>query len=581
MATPPHPFLRLLRYALINRKLVASALVLMMIATVADVAGPLLIKVFIDDYVVPGQWDIGPITGLALLYIVLLLIAAATTYWQDIRFNLIAVNAVQQLREQVFAKVVNLPVSYFDRTPTGTLVSRITNDTEHVKDLYVQVLGIYVQNIVRIAGIFIAMAWLDWRLMLVCATLIPMVIVLMLVYQRLSTPLVERARALLSDINARLHESIQGIKIIQLFSQQQHFRQRFAGTADDHFRARLRVIKLDSLMLRAFVDFLHMLVLAGLLMAFGYQALSSPVEIGVIYAFVTYLGRFIEPIIEMIQRLNIYQRAVVSGGRVLELIDTPATDTPPQNDNAIVGGDIAFSDVTFSYDGKRNVLKNIAFNIPPGRFFGIVGHTGSGKSTIANLLLRFYEPNAGEILIDNRPLNLYSEENFRDGVGIVQQDAFIFSGTVRDNITLNRPLNDTALIDASRQAGLHEHVMRLPDGYDTVMNERGGNLSAGQRQLLALARTLARQPKVLILDEATANIDSHTEAAIQNALTKLHGKVTLLVIAHRLSTIEKADQILVMHHGELLQRGSHRQLLDQQGMYRSLYEMQALAAAHD
>jgi ATP-binding cassette subfamily B multidrug efflux pump len=570
------PFKRLLGYALTDRKLLRQALILLLITTAADVAGPLLIKRFLDNHVVPGNWQMNAIALLGAAYLIFMLLAAGTNYLQAIRFNLIAQSSVQTLRRQVFDKVMQMPLSDFDRTPTGSLISRITNDTESIKELYVSVVGIAVQNAMRILGILTAMALLDWRLMIICLFFVPVVATLVYFYQRLSAPLFHRARSLLSDINARLHESFQGMKVIQLMAQEPRFRRDFGRLANEHYRARLRNVKLDSYLLRPMVDMIQTLILAGLLFSFSFRALNHPVEIGVIYAFVAYLGRFAEPLIEFTQRLNLYQQAIVAGERVFALLDQD-NPTPLRDEHIhIETGKIEFNHVNFTYDGKTDVIKEVSFTIPPGSFHAIVGHTGSGKSTLMQLLLRFYQLQQGEIRIDEQPLEKFSEVELRKQVGIVQQDPFIFNSSVRDNIAMGHTLGDDAIHHAAWQAGLHEHVERLPQGYDTIMDERGSNFSTGQRQLLALARTLVHEPKILILDEATANIDSHTEAEIQKALLQLHGKVTLLVIAHRLSTIEKADEILVLHHGEVVQRGSHAALLHEDGIYKQLYKMQAL-----
>lgn len=573
------PLARLLAYTLLDRPLVRRAVAALLIATGAEVLGPILIKIFIDDYLRPGHWPVGPIAALAVAYVALQIITAWSDYLQSLRFSAIAVNAVQVLREQVFAKVLRLPLAFFDRTPTGNLISRITNDTEAIKDLYMQVLATYVRNSVRILGIFIAMAYLDWRLMLICFLFLPIVATLMVVYRRLSTPRFQRVRALLGEINATLHESIQGMKFIQLLNQQRRFQERFAQTADAHFHAKLHNLKLDAVMLRALIDLLQLLTLAGLLLAFGYQSFAAPVEVGVIYAFVSYLGRFAEPVMEMTQRLNLLQQAVVSGQRVFELLDM---EIPPRRERAgarITRGEIAFDHVSFSYDGKRTVLDDISFRIAPGQFYAIVGHTGSGKSTIANLLLRFYDPQSGRIAIDGLPLDEIPERELRNAIGIVQQDPFVFRGTIAANIDMGRGLDEAAIIAAARQVGLHEHIEALPAGYATPLDEHGGNLSAGQRQLLSLARTLAAAPKILVLDEATANIDSHTESLVQQTLQNLRGRVTLLVIAHRLSTIQSADAILVLHQGKLVEQGTHPALLARDGLYRHLYELQRSLSA--
>ncbi len=570
------PFRRLIGYALQDKRRLRQALLLLLIATIADVTAPLLIKIFLDDYVVPGNWQMEAIIWLGIAYIFFMLLAATTNYMQAVRLNIVAQGAVQTLRQQLFAKVMQLPLSHFDHTPTGSMVSRITNDTESIKELYVNVVGSFIQNMMRILGVIIAMAILDWQLMIICLLFVPLVAAVMWLYQRLSAPLFHRARSLLSDINARLHESIQGMRVIQLNGQQARFRKDFASLADTHYRARRRNTELDAWLLRPFVDLLQKLVLAGVLFTFAYQSLDNPVEIGVIYAFVTYLGRFTEPLIEITQRLNLYQQAIVAGERAFQLLDSEVESITADKHARITKGAIEFNHIYFSYSAKQPVINDISLTIPAGAFHAIVGHTGSGKSTLTQLLLRFYQPQQGSIRIDGQPLNRFSESELRRAVGIVQQEPFIFNSSVQENITLGEAIDEATIINAAKQAGLHSHIERLPQGYNTILDERGGNLSTGQRQLLAIARALVRHPRILILDEATANIDSHTEAQVQQTLMKLHGKLTLLVIAHRLSTIERADEILVLYQGKIVQRGRHNTLLKAGGTYQRLYQMQAM-----
>lgn len=569
-------FLRLLSYALTDRRLVRSAVVLLLIATVADVCSPLLIKIFIDDHLGIGDWSVTPLALLAGGYVGLQLINAAANYFQALQFSTLAVHGVQALRIAAFARVLRMPLSFFDRTPVGALVSRLTNDTEYAREMYVDVLGTYIQGTVRIIGIFIVMALLDWHLMLVCLLFMPFVAALMVIYQRLSTPRFQRVRSLLSDINARIYESVQGIKVIQLLHQEARFAKQFAHTADEHFHARMHNLKLDAILLRPLVDLLHMFTLAGLLFLFGYRSFDTPVAVGVIYVFVNYLARFVEPMIEMTQRLSLFQQAVVSGQRVFDLIDEPVAQHAEHTGARIGSGAVTLHDVTFSYDGRRDVLSNVSFSVPAGSFYAIVGHTGSGKSTIANLLLRFYAARSGVVSIDGHAVETLDADELRGKVGIVQQDPVVFGGSVADNIALGRDLDRAAVEHAARRAGLHEFIEELPQGYDTLLDERGGNLSTGQRQLLSLARTLAGDPKILILDEATAHVDSRTEAHVQRALAQLRGRITLIVIAHRLSTIQAADNILVLHHGALAQQGTHAQLLANAGVYRNLYQLQEL-----
>lgn len=568
-------FARLLRYGLAYRRLLLEALLLLALATGGTVLGPYLIKVFIDSHLTPGNWA-WPAIGLLLgIYLIAQLVSAVAFFNQAIRFNRIALDVVQRIREQVFSRVMRLPVSFFDHTPTGSLISRITNDTEAIKDLYVNVISVVIQNSIRMTGILIAMAFLDVKLMLVCLALIPAVVGVTWLYQRISTPVFQRVRTLLSDINARLNEGIQGMGVIQLMNQQGRFAAAFRETSTDHYKAKIRNVLIDGFMLRALVDLLYMLVLAALLFSFGWDALSltGAIQIGVIYAFLNYLGQLTEPIIDMISRMNMFQQALVSADRVFKLMDE-AIEAPPEHPEAPRDASVEFDIDAFSYDGKTSVLTDIKLNIAPGDFVGIVGHTGSGKSTLISLLMGFYPIQLGTVTIGGVPLSRIDPAERTRRVGLVQQDPFLFSGTIADNIRLELNISDAEVEAAARQAQLHDAIMRMPQGYQTVLTERGGNLSAGQRQLLSLARTLARKPDILILDEATANIDSHTEALIQRSLMLLRGQVTLIAIAHRLSTVMQADQLVVLHQGHIQQQGTHRELMKVEGLYRHMYELQ-------
>nr|VFJ69786.1 MAG: ATP-binding cassette, subfamily B, multidrug efflux pump [Candidatus Kentron sp. FM]VFJ70599.1 MAG: ATP-binding cassette, subfamily B, multidrug efflux pump [Candidatus Kentron sp. FM]VFK17925.1 MAG: ATP-binding cassette, subfamily B, multidrug efflux pump [Candidatus Kentron sp. FM] len=574
-------FPRLLRYASADRKTVIQAFLLLLIATGATVAGPYLIKVFIDDYLTPGLWDFTAVAGLVVAYIGAQLAGFISSYRQAFAFNTIALAVIQRLREQVFSHVLSLPVAYFDRNATGALISRITNDTEAIKDLYVNVISLFTQNIVRMMGILIAMAILDIRLMGICALAIPAVIILMVVYRRISTPIFQQVRRLLGDINRKLYEGIGGMQAIQLMNRQRRFRETFQKTSADHYLPRVKEVAINGFLLQPLVQGIQLLLLAGLLLGFGLSALSTDgaAQIGVVYAFINYLGNLMQPMTEMASRLNMAQQSLVAAGRVFQLLDEdtggrtepPGEKTVETPDNHRLTIDIR----RFSYDGKKDALRDIRFHIKEGAFIGIVGHTGSGKSTLMSLLMDFYPIRQGEIRMGGVPIRQIPKEVRTRLIGFVQQEAFLFAGTVADNIRLELPLDRAAVIEMARQAQLHDIVMALPDGYDTVLTEQSGNFSAGQRQLLSLARTLARKPKILLLDEATANIDSHTEALIRQSLMALRGKVTLIAIAHRLGTVKDADRLYVLHQGHVQQNGTHEELMTQDGLYRHMYELLA------
>lgn len=481
------------------------------------------------------------------------------------------------MRVEVYEHVQKLSLSFFDRTPIGTLVSRITNDTEAIKDFYVSVLSTFVKNVVFLVGILIAMFLLDVKLALFSLILIPIMFAIMVLYRRKSAAFYLEVRNQLSVLNAKLNESIQGMNIVQVFRQEKRMRKEFEEVNNKHYSAGRRTLKLDALLLRPATDLVHIVAIALVLGLFGIDALKSPVEVGVLYAFVNYIHRFFQPVNEMMMKLSFFQQALVSSSRVFHLMDEKDL-APVQKGNEnpqVVDGDIEFKNVTFSYDGKRDVLKNVSFHVKQGQTVAFVGHTGSGKSTIMNLLMRFYNIKSGNIVIDCVDLEKFEEREIRKKIGLVLQDAFLFAGNVKQNIRMyNEEITDEEVKEAARFVQANTFIEKLPEQYETEVVERGAAFSSGQRQLIAFARTIATNPKVLVLDEATANIDTETEEAIQTALQQMRKGRTTIAIAHRLSTIQDADQIFVMHDGEIVERGTHQELLSEQGLYYNMYLLQ-------
>jgi ATP-binding cassette subfamily B multidrug efflux pump len=565
---------RLLRYTLEDRPTVIKTVILLLLATAAGVAGPYLIKCFIDDHLVPGNWAVLPLVTLLLLYVLANITASWLGYQEILRLNQIAQSVVLKLRQRLFVHLLGMPLQRFDHVPVGSLISRVTNDTEAVKDLFVGVLGVYLKNAVRIIGIFIMMAFLNWHLMLICLLFLPLVIMLMMLYRKMSTGIFHRARELLAEINARLNETIQGVAVVQLFNQERRFAKRFNDLAQEHFVTRKRTMQMDALFLRPMVDVLYLSTLAGVLYYFGLNHNLVGIEVGVLYAFLNYLEQFTEPLIEMTQKMNLFQQSTIAAGRVFQWLEEKPDDDQTQPGLVLSSGALDFKQVSFYYDKAKPVLKNINFSIKAGAFVGIVGHSGSGKSTLVQLMMRFYQPQQGEILFSGHTLAQYCAREFSRHVAFVQQDSFLFSGSIYDNIDLGRNLPTETIRWAAETAGIDAHIQALSEGYNSLLTERGSNLSAGQQQLIGLARALAGKPQLLILDEATANVDSSTEEKIQHAMLKLRGQMTLVVIAHRLSTVTHADEILVLHQGEIIQRGQHQTLLALDGLYGNLYQLQ-------
>ncbi|AHI99521.1 ABC transporter transmembrane domain-containing protein [Vibrio parahaemolyticus] len=565
-------FKRLLSYPLSQPKPMIKGLALLFIAALASASGPWLIQYFIDEHIAKGDYSRNVLIALALGYVSLQVISATFQYLQSLQFSMVATNTIKTIRKQVFSGVIKQPLSAFDYTPAGKLVSRITNDTESLQQFYELLIATVVKNVVMIVVMLGVMFFMSWKLTLVVLVLLPIVIGFMYLFKQLSTESYRRMRDLLTDINANLSESIQGMSVIQLMQQEERFNKQFNELTAEHLVASKKVIRLNGYLLRPLMDLLAGLALLCLVAIFGFNGVEL-IGVGVLYAFISYLARVTEPLIEMTQQLALLQQALVSSERVFELIDAKP-QTYGDDHKPLKTGSIELSNLTFSYDGKQDVLKDISLKAAHQDFIALVGHTGSGKSTLASLLMGFYPTNVGELLIDGRPLNTLGKDVLRKDVAMVQQDPHILPASVRENISLSRAVSDEQIWDALDKVGLSEQIRRYPNGLDTQLGQGETNLSAGQKQLLALARVLVAKPKILILDEATANIDSGTEALIQKSLKVLRQNMTLVVIAHRLSTILDADQIVVLHHGDLVEQGTHKALLQQNGRYAQMYKLQ-------
>ncbi|HAV2021098.1 TPA: SmdB family multidrug efflux ABC transporter permease/ATP-binding protein [Citrobacter koseri] len=563
---------RLLAYGSPWRKPLAIAVVMLWIAAAAEVSGPLLISYFIDNMVAKSHLPLGTVAGLVAAYIGLQFLAAGLHYAQSLLFNQAAVGVVQQLRTDVMDAALRQPLSAFDTQPVGQLISRVTNDTEVIRDLYVTVVATVLRSAALIGAMLVAMFSLDWRMALVAMAIFPAVLVVMVIYQRYSTPIVRRVRAYLADINDGFNEVINGMSVIQQFRQQARFGERMGEASRSHYMARMQTLRLDGFLLRPLLSLFSALILCGLLMLFSFTSRGT-IEVGVLYAFISYLGRLNEPLIELTTQQSMLQQAAVAGERVFELMDGPRQDYG-RDERPLQSGRIDVDDVSFAYRDDNLVLQNITLSVPSRSFVALVGHTGSGKSTLASLLMGYYPLTQGDIRLDDRSLSTLSHGVLRQGVAMVQQDPVVMADTFLANVTLGRDISEEQVWQALETVQLAELARSLSEGIHTRLGEQGNNLSVGQKQLLALARVLVDTPQVLILDEATASIDSGTEQAIQQALAAVREHTTLVVIAHRLSTIVDADTILVLHRGQAVERGTHQQLLEAQGRYWQMYQLQ-------
>ncbi|MEY0232658.1 SmdB family multidrug efflux ABC transporter permease/ATP-binding protein [Providencia manganoxydans] len=563
---------RLMGYGKVHRGTMSVAIIMLWVAAAAEVSGPLLISYFIDNMVAKKQIIMPLALYMVIGFVVLQVLAALLHYYQTILFNKAAVGVVQALRTDVMNSALRQPLSAFDKQPVGQIISRVTNDTEVIKDLFVMVVPTVFRSLALICAMLIAMFTLEWRMALVAIMIFPAVLVVMFAYQRLSTPIVRRVRSYLAEINNGFNEVINGMTVIQQFRQQARFGEKMLQASEDHYHERMKALKLDGLLLRPLLSLLSASVLCGLLFLFGIDG-ATTIGVGVLYAFINYLGRLNEPLIELTSQQSMLQQAVVSGERVFELMDSPKQGYG-EHAAPLKSGAIDIQHVSFAYREDKKVLNDINLHVPENSFVALVGHTGSGKSTIANLIMGYYPWQQGEILLDGRPLHSLSHQVLRNGIAMVQQDPVVLAASFFNNVALGRDVSQDKVWQVLEMVQLAEHVRLLPDGLDSMLGEQGNTLSVGQRQLLAMARVLVVTPKILILDEATANIDSGTEQSIQKALRIIRQTTTLVVIAHRLSTIVDADQVVVLHRGAIVEKGNHMQLLQQKGRYYQMYQLQ-------
>ena len=521
--------------------------------------------------------DLKAIGWLSLIYVLLLLAAAGLNWIQQILLQRSAHKIIKRMRLDVFTHLQRLPVRYFDQTPIGKIVSRVTNDTETIRDLYLGVLARVFSGIITMAGILVAMFFLDYRLGLVSLIIIPIVYFWIQLFQKLATKNNFKVRSLVADMNGQLNENIQTMPIIQAYAREKEVLAEFEQKNEENYQTRAKLLRLDALMSHNLSYFLKNLTLALLIWVVGGKSLTngSFLSLGILYAYIDYVSRLFEPVTQIMNQLSPLQQALVSADRMFQLLDEKG-EPVEQGRVARFKGAVTFKDVEFSYEAGNPVLREIQIDARPGATIALVGHTGSGKSSIMNLLMRFYDPSKGQLLIDGQDVTRLPKQAVREHMGIVLQDPFLFTGTIRSNITLGNPdISEARVRQAIEAVGADRFIDRLPNGLDEPVIEKGATLSAGERQLISFARALAFDPAILVLDEATASVDSETEAVIQDALLTLTKGRTTFIIAHRLSTIKDADEILVLDHGRIVERGSHDVLLATSGIYAKMYALQS------
>ena len=568
-------FYRLLTYMWRYKWISILALVFIFATTLVTTTLPLLARYFIDHFI--SRYQIMTGFYVLIMYYALFLLRVLFTFLGQYSFARVAHSIVRDLRQESFENIEHLGMVYFDQTPAGAIVSRLTNDTQAVADMFSSIFSSFLSSIFILVVTLVTMFSLNWRLTGLIVLFLPVILGSILLYQRLSHRLLKLVRSKLSDLNVKLSESIEGMRIIQAFGQENRLIKEFETINGEHLDYTVRYLNINSLFLRPAMSLLKILAYAVILAYFGFTWQIAGVTAGVMYAFVQYINQLFNPLIDLMQNYSVLQTSIVAAGRVFEIMDRK--DYEPKQTNLpleITDGKIEFRHVSFSYDGKHDILKDISFSVKQGETIAFVGATGSGKSSIINLFLRFYEFERGEILIDNQNIKDYGQAELRRNVGLVLQDPFLYHGTIASNIKMYQEnLGREEIIEAAKFVDAHDFISRLPANYDSPVTERGATFSSGQRQLLAFARTIASKPKILILDEATANIDSETEELIQSSLRKMRQGRTTIAIAHRLSTIQDANCIYVVEQGRIIESGTHEELLTLNGTYYKMYQLQA------
>ncbi|PGE98197.1 multidrug ABC transporter permease [Bacillus pseudomycoides] len=505
-------------------------------------------------------------------YFALLLVVSLFAYGKQFFLQKASNKIIQIMREDVFSHIQTLPIRYFDHLPAGKIVSRVTNDTEAIRELYVTVLATFVSSFIYIIGIFIALFLLDMKLALLCLIIVPILIVWAVVYRKYASVYNQKMRSRLSDINGTVNESIQGMPIIQAFRQERAIKKEFEELNEDYFKYQNKILNLNAATSHNLVGVLRNIAFTAVIWYFGGASLSAAgiISLGILYAFVDYLTRLFSPITNMVNQLANLEQARVASERVFELLDEKG-EVVEEERIPRLNGNVRFDDVSFSYNGKDEVLKNISFEAKKGETVALVGHTGSGKSSIMNVLFQFYEFQKGKLTIDGHDVKNIPKQALREHMGIVLQDPFLFSGTVASNVSLEHPkISKARIVKALHDVGAE----RFANNIEEEITEKGSTLSTGERQLISFARALAFDPAILVLDEATSSIDTETEAMIQGALEVVKKGRTTFIIAHRLSTIKSADQIIVLDRGTILEKGSHEELMQKKGRYYEMYKTQ-------
>lgn len=572
----PRLLVKLLTYLRPHKRRVALAFLTIAFSAFSSQVGPWLTQIAVDDYIAEGDYE--GLTWVIALFFASIAVQYASQYAQTLVTEIMGQHVMLDMRRDIFAHLQKLPLRYYDRTPLGRIMTRTTNDVEALNEFFSEGIVSVFMDLFTLVAILTFMIYIDPQLTLVCCLVVPVLAVSTFYLQNQAMVAYRELRVRLARLNAYLQENITGMEVVQLFSREGRNLRDFDREHLPYRRAEEREIFYYAIFF-PFTELVGTLGMAAVIWFGSSAVLSERVAFGVLVAFLQYIRRFFRPIMDISDRYALLQSAMASSERIFELLETPTESEGGPRRNAIHqrrGGTIEFKNVYFKYDENAEdwILKDVSFAIGAGQSLALVGATGSGKTTIVNLLCRFYTIQRGEILVDGVEITQWNAEELRERISIVQQDVFLFSGNVRDNIRLgDERIDQQRVEEAARFVNAERFIKQLPNGYDQVVAERGSTLSSGQRQLLSFARALAFDPEVLVLDEATSSIDTETEQLIQDAIAKLMHDRTSIVIAHRLSTIRRADQILVLHHGEVRERGKHEELIQQGGIYARLHQL--------
>lgn len=569
-------FKRVLKYVKPFKVEMGIAIFGAFLVSVINMLLPRGLQFFLDNYLIKQKATVQIIIWAGLLYGLGTIIKALLQFVYQYLYALGAEKTLESVRKDLYRKLHSLGMRYFDQTPAGSIVSRVTNDTMTLSDF----LGVLCQVVIGVFSLitaFVAMYVTNKVAALIVLLFLPILGFIFWIYTQKSSKLYRGFRERLSRINTNLNESIEGVSLIQQFKQEKRMTNHFENENGTLMKTRFNMIRINSLLLSPMTSLLYSLALALVLMYFGFPLQKTFVPAGIVYAFSQYVQQFFNPISTMMDRMTFFQDGIVAGKRIFRIMDETEYEPKQENDHdaVISKGKIEFKNVSFSYDGKHEILHNVSFIVNPGETLGIVGHTGSGKSSIINVMMRFYEFGSGKVLIDDIDIRKFSKKELREKLGLVLQEPFMFYGDISSNIRLyNDQITDQQIKKAAEAVQADSFIGKMPGQYHAKVIEGGSELSQGQRQLISFARTLVTDPKILVLDEATANVDTETENLIQEGLKKLRQGRTTLAIAHRLSTIADANQIIVLDKGRIVERGTHEELLEKKGYYYNLYKLQ-------